>query len=164
VGTTTVLRGIATSIFALLVAMTVAFGDVGPREYAYLFFQGRVTDTVGTRPLSGATIRLVSGGRVFEARTDSKGAFVFDKLPLGTYEVAIASPAGGALEIVREVDPDDPVRTRFQVKSGQGDVRKARLRVENDRVVIDVPKPPTDWPKFWKQFGVFVGCAGLLAL
>lgn len=144
--------------------MTGALGDTGPREYAYLFFQGRITDMVGTRSLAGATLRLTSAGRVFEARTDPKGAFVFEKLPLGTYDVAITSPEGVALQIVREVDPDDPVRTRFQVRTGHGEVRKARLRVENDRVVIDVPKPPTDWPKFWKQFGVFVGCAGLLAL
>jgi hypothetical protein len=157
-------RVVAASILAALVAVTSALGDTGPREYAYLFFQGRVTDMVGTRPLSGATVRLASAGRVFEARTDPKGAFLFEKLPLGTYDVAITAPGGGPLQIVREVDPDDPVRTRFQVKSGQSDVRKARLRVENNRVVIDVPKPPTDWPKFWKQFGIFIGCAGLLAL
>jgi hypothetical protein len=134
------------------------------RDYAYMFFQGRITDAVGTRALVGATIRLGSGSRVFEARTDQNGGFVFEKLPLATYEMAVTSPTGQELSIVREVDRGDPVRTRFQVKPGHGDGRRTRLRVENHRVVVDVPKPPADWPRFWRQFGVFAGSAVLMAL
>jgi hypothetical protein len=135
-----------------------------PRSYAYLFFQGRITDLVGTRPLAGASVRLESGGRAFEARTDARGSFVFERLPVLTYDLTVFSPAGQLMEIARQAGSDDPVRTRFQVRPGAGDGRRARVRVEGDRVVVDVPRPATDWPRFWKQFGIFIGCAGLLAL
>ena len=160
---TAALRPVLATLALGLAGATLA-GAAESRDYAYLFFQGRITDMVGTRALAGATIRLESGSRVFETRTDPKGGFVFERLPLATYDVAIASPDGQVLEIVRQAGSDDPVRTRFQVKPGQGDGRRARLRVEGDRVVIDVPRPPADWPRFWKQFGIFVGCAGLLAI
>ena len=34
----------------------------------------------------------------------------------------------------------------------------------NGRVDVTVPDSPSDWPRFWKQFAIFVGTAGLLAL
>ena len=47
-----------------------------PRDYAYVFLQGRLADPYAKHPMAGATVRLTTGTRVFEAVTDRKGLFV----------------------------------------------------------------------------------------
>ena len=52
------------------------------RDYAYLMLQGKLVDSPKERPVAGVTIRLISGSRIFEATTDQRGLFIFEKLPV----------------------------------------------------------------------------------
>lgn len=78
-----------------------------PKEYVYLVVPGRITDRSQGRPVVGAVIRLEAGSRVFEAATDDGGVFVFERLPVASYEMRVTSGSG---EVLRSIQEQDQVR------------------------------------------------------
>jgi len=53
---------------------------------------GGISDEDYIRPLSNIRIGLQSDGKPFETRTDERGAFAFDRLPPGKYQVSADLP------------------------------------------------------------------------
>lgn len=135
-----------------------------PKDYAYVFVQGRIIDPTGTAPLVGASIRMKSEAGAYEATTDQKGVFIFDKLPVATYEMTVTAADGRVTRTLQRIDPNDPDRARLKARLGYGPGAIAVLTPNDQKIDVTVPDPPTDWPRFWKQFAIFVGTAGLLAL
>jgi len=135
-----------------------------PERYAYLFLQGKLGASGQGRPEAGVTIRLTSKARTFETRTDDRGVFVFERLPVASYDLRIITADG---KVMRSVRPfDDPRGIRLEVRSGKGEGKVLHLDATSPsgRVTYDVPERAPDWSRFWKEFGVIVGAAGLFAL
>ena len=156
---------------AMLLPATLA---AEPREYAYVFLQGKLTDSSTARPLERAFVRLTTNTEAFETTTDSRGVFTFEKLPLGQlptgelpfvpFELRIVTPEGKVIRGIQRSDPDDPDGTRFRIRMGKGYGGGIRIEATRERVTVNVPEPHTRWSKLWAEFGIFIGVAGLLAL
>jgi hypothetical protein len=133
-----------------------------PKDYAYLFLQGKVIGEDGRRPLAGLTIRLSQGSRKFEATTDGRGVFVFDRLPVATYDLEVLAADGRVVRAMRRIE--DPQRIRLRLDMGRGPGQALKVEGGDGRLDIDVPRPPAEWKKFWGEFVIVVGTAGLFAL
>jgi hypothetical protein len=136
-----------------------------PKNYAYYFLQGKIADSLGTKRLEGATVRLAAGTDVFEATTDERGTFMFERLPVQSYDLTVTSADGEVIRYIEKVDLGDPDRMRLKIRMGTGEARKARI---DAGTVTEVAVEPTDrtphWRKFWKQLAVFAGAAAALAI
>ena len=135
-----------------------------PREYAYVFLQGKLTDSSTGRPLARASVRLTADAGAFETMTDSRGVFTFEKLPVAHFELRVTTTEGKVIRGIQRSDPDDPDGTRFTIKVGNGYGDAIRLEATRQGVTVDVPEPQTRWSKLWAEAGIFIGVAGLLAL
>lgn len=155
------------AVLLLLLGTLVPALAVGAeaKDYAYLFFQGRVMGPGRRDPLSGARVRLTSGDRVFEAATDARGLFEFPKLPLGTFDLEVRTADGtGIVRARRRATPGADV-TRLELVVG----KRANpapsgivIRATRTGVEVDVPRPPTNWGRLGGQALAFVGSALLL--
>jgi len=135
-----------------------------PERYAYLFLQGKLSASGQGHPEAGVTIRLTSKDRTFETRSDDRGVFVFERLPVASYDLRLITSDG---QVMRSVRPfDEPRGIRLEVRSGKGEGKVLHLDATSPsgRVTYEVPESAPDWGKFWKEFGVIVGAAGIFAL
>ncbi len=137
-----------------------------PKNYAYLYLQGRISDPVDGRPLADATVRLHGGGEVFKIATDARGTFIFGRLPVRSYRLDVVTADGRTLRNVRDIDPDGPFtdRARVRVRLGAGPGESLTIETNDNQVTVLIPEPKTRWGRLWKQLGIFIGAAGLLAL
>lgn len=150
-------------VCALLLFCGISAADA-PRDYSYLFLQGKISDFVESRTVSGLTVRLVGDSRVFETVTDQRGVFVFEKLPVTTYELEIRAPDGRVLCDTREARAADPSRSRVHITLGNAAPRVIRIVPDQEGIALDVPRPRTRWRKLWMEAGILTGLLGLLAL
>ncbi len=68
-----------------------------------------ILDNDYNHPLPNVTIKLNSGGKIFEAKTDKDGVYSFDRLPRGTYQVsAVDMPPHLELSQLIAGDPFPP--------------------------------------------------------
>lgn len=135
-----------------------------PERYAYLFLQGKLGATGQGHPEAGVTIRLTSKSRTVETRTDDRGVFVFERLPVDSYDLRIITADG---KVMRSVRPfSDPRGIRLEVRSGKGEGKVLHLdaTAPSGQVTYEVPERAPEWGRFWKEFGVIVGAAGIFAL
>lgn len=146
---------------AMLLPATLA---AEPKDYAYVFLQGKLTDSDTGRPLARASVRLTADAGAFETMTDQRGVFTFEKLPFALFELRITTPEGKVIRGIQRSDPDDPDGTRFGIKLGKGYGDGVRLEATRERVTLDVPEPQTRWSKLWAELGISIGVVGLLAL
>lgn len=135
----------------------------GPRDYAYFTLQGRLTDPSLRKALQGATVRLTAGDEKFETVTDQKGLFVFERLPVASYNVHVISAEGRVVRGIRRIDDGDRFHQRLKMKLGRGEATSFQVHAAEDTITLDVPKPEVRWDRFWKELGIFVGGAALLA-
>jgi hypothetical protein len=136
------------------------------KEYAYVFIQGRIADPYEKVALGGATVRLTAGSRVFEAITDRKGVFVFERLPVATFTLDIVTEDGKLVSWFQAAESSDPSRPRVKVKFAKKRGASAVsivAREADDHVEVAVSSPPVRWGRFWKQFAIFAGAAIILA-
>jgi len=134
------------------------------RDYAYFTLQGRLSDPSLRKPMEGATIRLTAGDRRFEAITDRKGVFSFERLPVTSFTVDVINSDGRVVRGLRRLDANDPVRPRLQMKMGRGVPLAFQVHAQEDAVAVDVPQAEVRWDRFWKELAIFVGAAAILAL
>ena len=134
-----------------------------PDRYAYLFLQGKVS---GRKPARSdfLTIRLTSPSGSFETTTDDRGVFVFEKLPVASYDLQIVTPEGRVMRSIRPFD--DPRGIRIEIRTGRGEGKALHLdaTAPSGRVTYDVPERAPDWSRFWKELGIVVGAAAIFAL
>jgi hypothetical protein len=150
-------------VAALLVPGDSLAGE--PKNYAYYFLQGKIADSLGTRFLEGATVRLAAGSDVFEATTDERGTFVFEKLPVQSYQMTVTSAEGEVIRYIEKVDLGDPDRTRLKIRMGTGEPRQARINAGGvTEVAVEAADRPPHWRKLWKQLAIFAGAAAALAI
>jgi hypothetical protein len=135
---------------------------VEPRDYAYLLLQGKVSGPNEDRPVEGVTVRLKSGSELFEAVTDQRGLFIFEKLPILSYRLQVTAPDGTVIHTMRQID--DPHRIRIRIKTHRGNIHGFRVGVEDGELAVDVPAMPVNWGKFWTQVGIVVGVLLLFTL
>jgi len=163
--TTTRTRAAAVLALCLLAgALASRISAAGAKNYAYLFVQGRLTDSRGVTPMSGATIRLLGEGRVLEAVSDRRGVFVFEKIPVATYDLEIVTADGRVMQGVADADPIDPSRVSIRLRHRRGKGAPIVVEAAQDGVAFDVPKRRTNWPKLWAEIFIFAGVALALAL
>ena len=153
----------------LVLALVAALAAVpaaadAPDPYAYLFLQGKISDATGTQAVAGATVRLSSGSEVFEAVTDQRGVFVFEKLPVTAFEVEVVTADGKPVRGARALTRFDPDRSRVEISTDPGPHSRIRLDTEGERFVVEVRDPPANWRKLWKELLIVIGAAGLFAL
>ena len=134
------------------------------KDYAYLFVQGRLTDARGVNPVSAATVRLLGDGRVFEAVSDRRGVFVFEKIPVAAYDLEIVTADGRVMQGVADTDPIDPSRVSIRLRHRKGQGEPIVVEAAEESVAFDVPKRHTNWPKLWAEIFIFAGVALALAL
>lgn len=134
------------------------------KNYAYFLLQGRIAGRLESTFLEGATVRLTAGSDVFEAKTDDRGVFLFEKIPVQPYDLTITTADGEVIRTLERVDLGDPHRTRLRIRLGQGPGRKARVGAGENQIVVDTADRPPKWSRFWKQFAIVVGAAAVLAL
>lgn len=136
-----------------------------PKQYAYLLVQGTITDPSTGKPLPGATVKLDSSSGSFEDVTDEKGVFVFEKLPLGSFDMSVTRSDGEVVRWMEPIDRDVASLKRFRIGFGQGEEQRiSRIEASENGATIVADAPPVRWRRFWRQFGIFIGCAALLAL
>jgi len=161
-------RGRLTPLLALLLTVIGTFltpsaaGAGEPERYAYLFLQGRIVNDKDSRPAEGLTVRVSAGTGAFESVTDQRGVFVFEKLPIATYDLQVISPAGHVIRSIRRID--DPSRIRLRIRTGHGEGTPLRVLPDSDRIAVDIPQPPPSWNRFWKEFGIVLAAVGVFAL
>lgn len=152
------------SCLGAFAALSVPSWGASPKEYAYVFLQGRVTDASGRRPVVGATLRLVGGGRVFEGVTDRTGVFLFDRIPVSEYELTLTTQDGKSIRSARRGESLDPDGARLDLGVGRKGETVLKLRPEGGKLVPVIPDPPPDMGKFGKELAVFLGIVLILAL
>lgn len=133
------------------------------RDYAYFTLQGRLSDPSLRKPMEGATIRLTAGDQKFEAVTDRKGVFAFERLPLTSFKVDVINSDGRVVRGIRRLDANDPVRPRLYMKLGRGEPQTFQVSAAEEAVALDVPQPEVRWDRLWKELAIFVGGAAILA-
>lgn len=159
-------------ILAAVLAL-LAFGASGlcvagtPKDYAYIFIQGRIADPYEKAPLGNATVRLTAqDSRVFEAVTNRNGVFIFERLPVATFTLDIVTEDGKQVSWFQSdesPDADRPrVKVKFAKKRGASTVTVIPDQASN-HVEVAVHTPPVRWGRFWKQFAIFAGAAVILS-
>jgi hypothetical protein len=153
---------------ACLLMATIPFAGSaraeGPKEYAYLYLQGRLYDPAHGTPLRGAEIRLTAGAQAFQVTTDSRGNFVFEKLPMATYEMHVTTAEGRVIRTIEEIGLKVSGPRRYRAKLSRGPEVTPVIEAGKKGVAVSVPVPPVRWKRFWKQFAIFAGGALVLAL
>ncbi len=164
------MRGRA-AVLALIALVALCFPALcraaQAKDYAYVFLQGRIADPYEKHPLAGAIVRLSVDTRVFEAPTDRKGVFVFEKLPVATFTLDIVTADGKLVSWFQKPDLSDPSRPRVKVKFGKARGKSAVTLVSREaegKVEVRVDAAPARWGRFWKQFAIFGAGALVLAL
>ncbi len=158
------------SAFALCLSLALALlapgiaRAAGARKYAYLYLQGRLTDPAKKTPLAGAKIRLTSPDSSFSATTDERGSFLFDKLPLATFQMHVTTADGKVIQSLEEIDLKVQGARRYRAKLSRGEEAMPVIEASESGVRITVPKPAFRWKRFWTQFAIFGGGALILAL
>jgi hypothetical protein len=153
------------AVAIIVAALLLPLGAVAqPKEYASLFLQGRLSDEESGRPLARVAVRLLTDDATYEALSDSRGVFRFEKLPLERFELRITTPDGRVIHGVQRGDPDDPDGTRFRLKLGRGYGAGIRIETTRERISVDVPPPETRWSKLWTELTIFLIVAGGLSL
>ncbi len=159
-------RGTACAV--LLAAMALLPTTALPAEaknYAYFLLQGRIADPLEREFLVGATIRLTAGADVFETVTDERGTFLFERLPVQTYDLTVRSAEGEVIRYIEQVDLGELVRTRLMIRLGKkGPERKARVGVDGDQVAVDAADRAPRWQRFWWQAALVAGLGLGIAL
>lgn len=133
-------------------------------RYAYFFLQGKVTGQGSGRSEAGARIQLNSASGAFETTTDDRGVFVFEKLPVASYDLRIVTSGGMVMRSIRPFD--DPRGIRLEIRTGRGEGKALHVdaTAPSGRVTYDAPEHAPNWSRFWKEFGIIVGAAGIFAL
>jgi len=153
---------------ALLLMAAVLFSGTAraeePKNYAYFYLQGRLSDPAHNRPMGGAEVRLTAVGQTFQATTDSKGNFVFEKLPVVTYELHVTTADGRVIRGLEEMGLKTSGPRRYRARLARGAEVTPIIEAAEKGVFITVPKPPVKWKRFWTQFAIFAGGALVLAL
>jgi hypothetical protein len=158
-------------VLAVILALAAAAAPgssfaAAPKDYAYVFVQGRIADPYEKNALAGATVRLTDGDRVFEAVTDRKGVFRFEKLPVSTFTLDIVAADGKRVQWFQQSDFSDPVRPRVKVKFGKrrgASTVTVVAKETEDKIEVIVKSPPARWGRFWKEFAIFGAAAVVLA-
>lgn len=135
-----------------------------PRDYAYLFLQGKLTDSGDGRPVANATVSVSADGQTHDAVSDRRGVFVFEKLPVQAYALRITTADGRVIHTAREVGLDELDRNRLEIQLGSGSGGALMVEASKESFAVRAPDPPPRWSRFWKQFLIFLGVAALLAL
>jgi hypothetical protein len=153
-------------LLTILLALLLHGGTLAaePKNYAYFFLQGKISDELHRGFLEGATVRLTSGTSTYETTTDERGVFVFEKLPLQPYDLTVTDPDGQVIRSLDRIELPDEGRTRLKVRFGTGEGKSAHLDAGGTDVEVKQTDRPPRWAKFWKQFGIFFGAAVILAL
>jgi carboxypeptidase family protein len=159
-------RLIAGVVLALSAGMLAAggIGAVPPDDYAYLYIQGRLSNPSTKEAMAGAEVQLTSGGRVFTASTDPKGSFVFEKLPVATYEMHITTADGRVIQSMEQVGMSLSGPKRYRTRFARGPAAMPLIEAGEKGVTVTLPKPAVNRKRFWKQFAIFAGGALVLAL
>jgi hypothetical protein len=154
---------LALAMLAGLPILDAAGADDAGR-YAYLFLQGKVVLSRRDRLEGGVKVRVTSKDQTFEATTDDRGVFVFERLPVTAYDLQIVTPDGRGMRSIRSFN--DPRGIRLEVKTGKGAGKTLHLDPTgpDGKVSFVVPQRAPDWGKFWKELGIVLGVAGLFAL
>ena len=159
----------------LLVALMLWVGQAAglslagqPKDYAYLAVQGKLSRAGDGRALVGVTVTLRGKTEQFTTVTDTRGVFVFDKLPLARYSVEVRTADGKTIRNVRRFETPGPELTMLElgVRGGARNPAAEPIVIDgsNGSVEVVVPDPRTKWGKLWKQALIFVGVAGAFAL
>jgi hypothetical protein len=135
-----------------------------PERYSYLFLQGKVSARKQNRPEGGVTVRVTSPTQTFETRTDERGVFVFERLPVASYDLQMITADGKVMRSIRSSAVPRGIRLEVKTGTGEGRILHMDASLPSGRVTYDVTEPAPDWKKFWTEFGVVVGAAGLFAL
>jgi hypothetical protein len=134
------------------------------KNYAFLYVQGRLSNPSSKTAMEGARVRLTSGEIAFETTTDTKGNFVFEKLPLATYLVHVTTADGRVLDRIEDIGLTVTGPKRYKTRFSSGPEAVPAIVVGEKDVTIKIPKPTVQWKRFWKQFAIFAGGALILAL
>jgi hypothetical protein len=153
---------LAFALAAMLLPLSVAAAE--PRDYSYLFLQGKLTRTGNGRPVVDATVRVRSEAAVFEATSDRRGVFMFEKLPVDDYELEITTADGKTIRTAKSTGLDELERNRLEINLGTGKASALQIEASPAEFTVTAPDPPPAIGRFWKQFLIFLGAAALLAL
>jgi hypothetical protein len=136
-----------------------------PKQYAHFFLQGKISAADGGAA-AGARVRLVGADATsFEATTDARGVFLFERLPVQRYRLSVTTAGGRAIRSFEEVDLGDPARRRLTIRMGEGPGQSAELYAPGpEQLDVTFTARAPRWKRFWIGFGVFLGTAGALAL
>ena len=132
--------GVVLGLAALLLAPGVAASE--PKDYSYLFLQGKLTSTGNGRPVVDATVRVHGKSGEFETVSDRRGVFMFEKLPVDDYEVEITTGDGRSIRTARNTGLDELQRNRLEINLGTGTASALLIEASPDSFEVNAPDPP----------------------
>ena len=147
-----------------VISLTPGITAAEPKDYSYLFLQGKLTSTGNGRPVIDATVRVRGDSGVFETVSDRRGIFMFEKLPVDNYELEITTEDGKSIRTARNTGLDELERNRLEINLGTGPASALLIEAGPDSFEVTAPNPPPAHARFWKQFLIFLGVAVVLAL
>ena len=147
---------------ATLVGCMTTTRAAEPRDYSYLFVQGKLTKLSGDQLDRGVTVRLAGDGQTFEATADKRGVFVFEKLPVAEYSVRVTTSDGRVIRSIRSLGDEERIRLEIATTKKAG--VEFTVRPAGQHIAVDLPKWRVNWSLFWKEVAIIVGVALLFAL
>lgn len=149
---------------AAAVLLPVAAAAAEARDYAFLRVQGKLIEPDG-EPVTGARVELAGRGGPFETTTDGRGFFVFERLPLGTYELEVRTARGELIQRIKRFDTAGLDVTLVEVAVGRGEgelLEPIVVAGAESGVEIKVPEPTARMRRLWVELLVFGGAAAVL--
>jgi hypothetical protein len=150
------------AILGLLVLCTLAtpLQAAEEKQYAFTTIRGKLSNPETGNPMVSARLRFTPtdpDAPVVETETDENGNFEARGLGFGIYAVEIETADGEMIRGVSAlpISEGKPVEVLLKLS----DKVRSYTSIENspDRFMAVVTRERKNWPRFWKQFGIFLG-------
>jgi hypothetical protein len=150
------------AILGLLVLCTVATPAQAAekKQYAFTTIRGKLSNLDTGAPMISARLRFTPtdpDAPVVEAETDENGQFEARGLGFGFYVVEIETANGDLIRGVNALPLSEGERAEVLLKLSDKIRSSTGIENEPDRFMAVVTRERKNWPRFWKQLGIFLG-------
>ena len=137
------------------------------KSYIQTKISGRLTYPGSGKPMAGAMIRFTPVDPDLaraSSITEDDGSFVVTGLGFGNYVVEIETAEGETIHGLNALPIEEGKPLVLDLKLSDRIVSSTNVENAPDRFMAVVAKDKKNKGKFWKQFGIFIGVAIVIAL
>jgi len=137
------------------------------KSYVQTNINGRLTHPKSGKPMAGAMIRFTPVDPELaraSSVTEDDGSFVVSGLGFGNYVVEIETAEGEKIRGINALPIEEGKPLVLDLKLSDRLRSSTSIENEPDRFMAVVAQEKKKTGKFWKQFGIFLGLAIVIAL